>query len=64
MTAKHYASQDSVANARVSRASQALAPREAQLPHGEPAAAADPVSQLLSQLTPEQLADLRRRLVA
>jgi len=60
MTAKHYASPDSVANARAARASQALTPVEPQPPSPD----ADPVAELLSRLTPEQLADLRRRLVA
>lgn len=55
MTAKHYASVDSVANARVTRASESLAPNE---PHSTP----NRVAQFLSHLTPEELATLRREL--
>ena len=57
MTAKHYATPDSVANARLDRASQSLAPS------GPPAHAAR-LDQLLATLTPEDLAALRRHLAA
>lgn len=62
MTAKHYASADSVINARVTRASHLLAPREAEPP--PPPSAADPVSELLALLTPAQMQELKRRLSA
>ena len=62
MTAKHYASADSVLNARVTRASHLLAPREAEPP--PPPSAADPVSELLALLTPAQMQELKRRLSA
>lgn len=54
MTAKHYASADSVANARLSKASQTLTPT------GH--ASVDRVVGLLSQLKPQELATLRKRL--
>jgi hypothetical protein len=57
MTAKHYASPDSVVNARVARASQLLAPKST-------IEEADPLEDLLSRLTPEQLDQLRRRLMS
>lgn len=56
MTAKHYASGDSVANARLAKAAATLAPEE--LPSDS-----DRVGHLLSQLSPEERADLRRRLM-
>lgn len=56
MTAKHYASADSVANARLARAGQSLGPTES--------APGDRVASFLAQLSPEELAELRRRLVA
>ena len=52
MTAKHYASADSVANARASKASQVLC--------GDP----DPLAALLHSLSPAQRAELQRRLIA
>ena len=57
ITAKHYATPDSVANARLERASQSLAPRPAEAPSAR-------LDQFLSTLTPEELAALRKRLVA
>lgn len=57
MTAKHYASADSVANARLAKATETLAPQTSQSTKGR-------VGALLSQLTPDELADLRTRLVA
>jgi integrase len=54
MTAKHYASADSVANARLAKASQTLAPQTA----------ADRLGGLISQLTPAELAELRQRLIS
>jgi hypothetical protein len=58
MTAKHYASADSIANARASQVSRALTPKADPLP------ANDPVATFLSSLTPEQLADLKSRLIS
>jgi len=58
MTAKHYASGDSVANARLARAAETLAPSPRPAP-------TDRVGQMLSQLgqlSPEERADLLRRL--
>ena len=55
MTAKHYASADSVANARLSRASQRLGPDAAEPAPGR-------VGAVLAQLTPEEIAELRRLL--
>lgn len=60
MTAKHYASSDSVANARVTRASQALTP-SAPNPLRS---ASDPLSALLRSLTSEQLSEIQERLRA
>ena len=57
MTARHYASADSVINARVARAGQLLTPRDA-----EPST--DEFEAFLSRLTPAQIEQLRRRLVA
>lgn len=57
MTAKHYATPDSVANARLERASQSLAPS----PGPSDSARLD---QLLAALTPEEITALRKRLVA
>ena len=63
MTAKHYASADSVANARVGRASQALSPTgpspQVSGPPSGPGAP-DRVEQFLSLLSPAELAELRR----
>jgi hypothetical protein len=56
MTAKHYASADSVANARVARASETLAP-------SQPQSTAERITKLLSQLSADELSELRRRLV-
>ncbi len=50
VTAKHYASAESVQGARTARVAEALA------------AGDDPVSRLLATLTPTQLADLKARL--
>ena len=56
MPAKHYASIDSVANARLTRAAETLTPEPSlNLP--------DRVGQLLSQLSQEERADLVRRLM-
>ena len=52
MTAKHYASADSVANARASKASQVLCV--------DP----NPLAALLHSLSPEQRAELQRRFIA
>lgn len=49
VTAKHYASADSVTNARLRRAGESLMPK-------------DRVSDFLAQLTPQELSELRRRL--
>lgn len=59
VTAKHYASADSVANARVNRASHVLLGYEPTRSTSED----DPVAALLSQLTPDQLTELHRRLI-
>ena len=59
VTAKHYASADSVANARVNRASHALLGHQPTPSTAEE----DPVAALLSHLTPEQLTELHRRLL-
>lgn len=56
MTAKHYASPDSVTNARIDRAGRLLAPKVAQEP--------DEIAQLLARLTSEQREQLRRHLGA
>lgn len=56
MTAKHYASADSVANAKLAKASQTLAPQS-------PPAAQNRVSSFLSNLTAEELAELRKLVV-
>jgi integrase len=56
MTAKHYASGDSVANARLAKAAETLAPPELPISR-------DRVGSLLSQLSEEERADLRRRLM-
>ncbi len=60
MTARHYASADSVANARVARASTLLAPQD----RSEEGIAHPAITELLSTLTPAQLAALRNRLAA
>ena len=57
ITAKHYATPDSVANARLEKASQSLAPS----PTPNDSARLD---QLLAALTPEEITALRKRLVA
>ncbi|MBL9002867.1 MAG: tyrosine-type recombinase/integrase [Myxococcales bacterium] len=57
ITAKHYATPDSVANARLEKASQSLAPSPAPTPTAR-------LDQLLASLTAEELAALRKRLVA
>lgn len=57
ITAKHYATPDSVANARLEKAGQALAPSPA-------APTTARIDQLLATLTPEELSALRKRLVA
>jgi len=57
MTAKHYASADSVANARLAKASQSLALKAPEPP-------SDRVERFLSALTPEELDALRKWLVA
>lgn len=53
MTAKHYASPDSVVNARVARASQLLAPKEW---------GGDAIEKMLASMSTEQLEQLRHRL--
>ena len=55
ITAKHYASPDSVANARLEKVGQSLAPERLAAP-------ASRIDQLLSSLTPEELAALRQHL--
>jgi integrase len=55
ITAKHYASPDSVANARLEKVGQSLAPERLAAP-------ASRIDQLLSSLTPEELAALRKHL--
>jgi integrase len=57
ITAKHYATPDSVANARLEKASQSLAPSPAPSDSAR-------LDQLLAALTPEELAALRKRLAA
>jgi len=57
MTARHYASPDSVVNARVARASHLLAPASAAVQSDK-----DTIESVLAQLTPEQLERLRHRL--
>jgi integrase len=57
ITAKHYATPDSVANARLEKASQSLAP-------SPPPSDSSRLDQLLAALTPEELAALRKRLAA
>ncbi len=57
ITAKHYATPDSVANARLEKASQSLAPNPAPSDSAR-------LDQLLATLTPEELAALRKRLAA
>lgn len=57
ITAKHYATPDSVANARLEKANQSLAPTPAEAPSAR-------LDQLLASLTPEELAALRKHLLA
>jgi integrase len=64
MTAKHYASVDSVANARLARASLALTPRPMTVPALGSTDSPDRVEALLAALTPEEIAALRKRLSA
>ena len=56
MISKYHASADSVANARLAKASQTLAPNE-------PQPAPNRIAGFLSELTPEELAELRKLLV-
>ena len=51
VTAKHYASAESVQGARTARVAEALA-----------AGSEDPVSRVLANLTPAQIAELKARL--
>ena len=55
ITAKHYATPDSVANARLEKVGQSLAPSDAAFPAAR-------FDVLLSSLTPEELAALRKHL--
>lgn len=57
MTAKHYASADSVTNARISRAGHLLAPRPTEPQQDE-------IEAFLARLSPAQRDDLRQRLAA
>lgn len=56
MTARHYASPDSVVNAQIARASQSLAPHKQS-------ESSDPISDFLARLTPEQISALKERLL-
>ena len=57
ITAKHYATPDAVANARLEKANQSLAPTPAEAPSTR-------LDQLLASLSPEELAALRKHLLA
>ncbi len=57
ITAKHYATPDSVANARLDKVGQSLAPSDIAAPTAR-------LEQLLSSLTPEELVALRKHLSA
>ena len=59
ITARHYASPDSVEGARVARVEEVLAQGAAAKTEAE---ADDPISQALATLTTTQLAELKRRL--